>query len=397
MTVLVSVHAGSNYEEKNVNGISHFLEHLCFKGTKKRPNTLALSAELDSIGAEYNAFTSKEWTGYYVKADAQYAEQIMDILSDMYCNSLFDEQEIEREKGVILEEMNMYYDTPMKYIDDCIEETLYGDQPQGWKVIGSAKTVKSLTRKKIVDYFAKHYSASNTILLISGAVPHNVRRFAQKYFTLPRTVKKHQRTAVYEKQSAPKITIHYKKTDQAHLDIALRAYKAGDGRLPSLHLLNILLGGNMSSRLFINIREREGLCYYINSHIQEYSQSGYMLIKAGVDTTRCRRAVSLIMQELKKIRDEGVTDAELKKAQQYARGKLSLSLETSDEFAFFASEQLITTRRIKTPEEIVSELMAVTQRDITKRAREVIQNNRLNVAVIGPYKDRRIFEKVMFV
>lgn len=399
ITVLVMVRAGSNYETKKNNGISHFLEHMMFKGTAKRPTTLQIAEELDSIGGEYNAFTSKEWTGYYAKADSKHLPIVADIIADIFQNALLDPTEMEREKLVILEEMNMYQDTPIKFVDELAEELLYGDQPCGWKIIGEQDIVKSITRNELMRYFKEKYTKENTSIVVAGAIPTAARlsklfdlhfaEFSRRGASLAKPVS--------EQQVHPRVLVQFKETDQTHLSFALRAYKHKSKNLPALKILNILLGGNMSSRLFINIREREGLGYYINSHIEAYTGCGYLSVKAGIDNDRVFRGIELILKELRSMRDGAITKDELRKAKEYVQGKLALSLETSDAQAFWLGSSIAQGGKIKTPEEALKEIMNVTIKDVSRVARDVIQNKNLNLAVIGPYKNSKQFEKIMRV
>ena len=386
VTVLIVVKTGSAYETKELNGISHVLEHMMFKGTKQRPTTLKIAEELDTIGGEYNAFTSKEWTGYYAKADASHRVKILDIISDIFLNSQFREEELNREKLVILEEMNMYQDTPVKYIDDVTEELLYGDQPQGWKVIGERATVQKLTSARLRDYFNKYYTAPNTLVVVAGSynqkdLAREVRHYLGKQ---SRQLGRSKKTAVVERETGPAVSFNSKKTDQTHLKFAWRAYPAGHRDLPALKILNIILGSNMSSRLFINIRERHGLGYYINSEVEAYSDCGYLAVKAGVDNDRTLQAIELILKELRQIKEAGVTAAEINKAKEYYRGKLALSLETSSDWAFWSAEQEILRGEVKTPEQLEQEVSAVSAKDLARVAGGVITNSNLNLAIIGP-------------
>lgn len=395
VTVLVMVGAGSAFETKPTRGISHFLEHMLFKGTPRRPTTLAIAEELDGIGGEYNAFTGKEWTGYFAKAHRRHLPLLLDIISDIFLNALISEEEIERERLVILEEMNMYQDTPIKYVDDLIEELLYGDQPQGWKVIGEKETVSLLNQKDLKNYFRARYRSEETAVIIAGDF-NEKRIYAEvdTYFGgMPRLGATDKR-AVVEKQARHAVKIRAKDTDQTHLTVAFRAYHASHENLPTLHVLNILLGGNMSSRLFINIREREGLCYYINSHVEAYSDCGYLAIKTGVDNKRAVRAIELIMLELQALREKKVKSAELQKVKEYVRGKLALTLETSNEVAFWVGGQEMTTGKIKTPREIMKEVEGVTPASLQRVAEEIIKGSGLNLVAISPRR-QKTFEQAL--
>lgn len=395
-TVLVVAKTGSAYEQKSINGISHFLEHMMFKGTARRPSTLAISEELDAVGGEYNAMTSKEWTGYYAKADYRQLPLLLDIIADIYQNSKFDQTELGREQMVILEEMNMYLDTPMKYVDDLAEELLYGNQPQGWKIIGEPQTVKAVNRAKMVRYFQNHYVGANTVVIVAGKFDQSkISRAVSQNFANIKSGQSGYKVQTKETQSLAKIKLYYKKTDQTHLVIAMRAYHVKHKSLPALKLLNIILGGNMSSRLFINIRERHGLCYYINSQVEAGADCGYLAVKAGVDNKRAGQAVELIIKELRQLRDQGITPAELKKAKDFLRGKLALNLETSSDLAFWVGGQEVSRQKIKTPEQVLAEIDQIDVKKIQTVARAVIQNQGLNLAMISPIKDQIKFKRIL--
>lgn len=397
VTVLVIAKTGSAYETRGTSGISHFLEHMMFKGTDKRPTTREIAVELDAIGGEYNAFTSKEWTGYYAKAEARHLPVLLDVLADMYLNSKFAADEIERERGVILEEMNMYQDTPTKYVEDLIEELLFGNQPQGWKVIGEPETVRAVNRQKMSRYHRQHYTAANSLVVIAGAWSgKNLPRLVNQYFqsiARGQKINKPRFQPVLNKK--PAVLLHHKKTDQSHLILALPAYVATHRRLPALKILNIILGGNMSSRLFLNIREREALCYYIGSRADAYSDCGYWAVHAGVDTSRVERAISLILQELKRLAAGDITARDLQAGRDFYAGKLALSLETSNDVAFFAGGQQAVLGKIKTPAQLLAEVMSLRLRDLQQVAAELIKKNHLRLAIISPHKDKELFSRLL--
>ncbi len=397
VTVFVIAKTGSGYETRAINGISHFLEHMMFKGTDKRPTTREIAVELDAIGGEYNAFTSKEWTGYYAKAEARHLAVLLDVLADIYLNSKFAADEIERERGVILEEMNMYQDTPTKYVEDLIEELLFGNQPQGWKVIGEPETVRQINRPKMSRYHRTHYTAANSLIVIAGAWGRlNLPRLVNQYFQTMargRKITKPRFKPVLNKK--PAVLLHHKKTDQSHLILALPAYVATNRRLPALKILNIILGGNMSSRLFLNIREREGLCYYIGSQAEAYTDCGYWSVHAGVDTSRVERAIKLILLELKRLASGDITARDLQAARDFYEGKLALALETSSDVAFWAGGQQAVLGKIKTPAELLAEVMSLQLKDLQQVAQELIKTNHLRLAIISPHKDKELFSRLL--
>lgn len=389
VTVLILVGTGSKYETKDINGISHFLEHMFFKGTGKRPTTLKISETLDSVGGQYNAFTSKEVTGFWAKVDKKHSGVALDWITDIFLNSKFDEKEMEREKGVIIEEVNMYLDTPMAYIGELFEKLLYGDTPAGWQVIGEKENILSFNRKKVIDYFKSHYSPSNVIVCVAGAVDEKeVQEKIKNYFKETKKGEVDKKIAVKEKQSEPQILLHYKKTDQTHFCLGVRAYDLFDKRKYALALLSIILGGNMSSRLFIKVRERNGLAYSIHTSTDNSTDTGYLVTQAGIDHKNLEKAMTLILREYKDLRDKKITTKELQKAKDYLRGATSLSLDSSDSQASFYGMQELLEKNMFTPEEKFQKIEEVTVDDIKEVAEDIFQPEKLNLAVIGPFEEK---------
>lgn len=397
VTVLVLVGTGSKYEDKENNGISHFLEHMFFKGTKKRPNTLAIAETLDRVGGEYNAFTGKEYTGYYAKVDAKHLDLALDWVSDIFLNSKSDSKEIEKEKGVIIEEINMYLDTPVRYVGDLWEGLLYGNQPAGWLISGDKKTVTKMKREQFLDYLQDHYLAKNTVVVIAGQIgklqiAHSIEK---NYFKNIRAGRVKDKKKVIEKQKKPEVLVHYKKTDQTHFNLGVRAYDIFNERKYALNLLSVILGGNMSSRLWGSVRAREGLAYYIRTSAYSYTDSGYLVTYAGVDNKKIEKAIKVILDEYKKISRDKISPVELKKAKDYIKGSTILDLESSDAVASFIGGQEILTNKILTTEQKFAKIDSVTVEDIQKIAQDIFKPERLNLALIGPFKDKRKFEKLL--
>lgn len=398
VTVLVLVGTGSRYETKEVNGISHFLEHMMFKGTLKRPNTLDIAKELDSIGAEYNAFTSKEYTGYYAKASAGETDLIFDVISDMFLNSKFDKEEVLRERGVVIEEVNMILDDPPKLVSYLYEELLYGDQPIGWKVIGEKEIISNLNREIVSNYFTTHYLAKNTIIAVAGNIAKEKIRdeLVPKFFENIRLGTKIEKKSVKEVlQKNPEVKLHYKKTDQAHFVLGVRAYNMLSLKLEAAEILAVILGGGMSSRLFISVRERQGLAYYIRSYAEAYTDHGYLATDAGVNNSRVEEAVTTILSEYRNIKEKPVPEDEIKKAKEYIKGKFIIGLESSDAVASYYADQWLLKNETLTPEEKLDKIMKVTAEDIKVVAQEIFRPERLNLALIGPFEDKEKFEKLL--
>ncbi len=387
-TVMVLAGTGSRYESKSINGISHFLEHMMFKGTSKRPGSMDISMELDSIGADSNAFTSKEYTGYYARAASENTHLLMDIISDIFQNSNLDAAEIEKEKGVIAEEINMYLDTPRRYVNDVFEMLLYGDQPLGWDISGDKDTIRSFTRDQIQNYFLHNYVAHNTIIAVSGNIDsQEIYQTIPKFFPEVRDGGIPHFSSVKEEQVHPGLRIWEKKTDQTHINLGVRAYNLNDPRVYALELLSIILGGNMSSRLFDELREKRGLAYSVHTFVTTFSDAGYLATQLGVDHAKVYQSLELIIKEYARIRDEGVPEKELEKAKAFNRGKMLMALDSPDFIASYVSEQLLLKGSVLTPTEEISKFDAVTAADIQEVARDIFQNAKLNLAMIGPFSE----------
>ncbi|PJE50550.1 MAG: hypothetical protein COV29_04045 [Candidatus Yanofskybacteria bacterium CG10_big_fil_rev_8_21_14_0_10_36_16] len=390
VNVLVLVGTGSRYETKDINGISHFLEHMMFKGTKKRPGALDISQELDSIGAEYNAFTSKEYTGYYIKAASSKFDLTLDVISDIFQNSKLDEKEIDKERGVIIEEINMYFDMPRRDVHDVFEGLLYGDQPLGWNIAGEKENINNIQRHQFVDYFNSHYFAGNTIVAVSGNVtPDEVKEKVEKSFNNIREHEKLTALPTHEKQDKPALKTKEKKTDQTNFILGCRAYNMfDDHNLNTAEVLSVILGGNMSSRLFTEVREKRGLAYSVASWADAFTDVGYFGTQSGTDNSRFLEALKVVLDEYKKIANEKIPEKELKKAIEYIKGKTVIGLESSDSMAVFYAEQELLRKEIKTPEEKLKEIEKVTIDDIQKIAQDIFKPEKLNLAVIGPVQDK---------
>ena len=384
VTVMSLIEAGSEYETKDKNGISHFLEHMFFKGTERRPKSIDISREFDSMGADNNAFTGNEFTGYYGKAHPKFLDNILDIISDMYLNPTFPEAEMEKEKGVIIEEINMYEDLPQAKVQEVFSELLYGDTPFGWSIVGPKENIKNMKRDDFLKYRKERYMAENTAIIVAGDVDSKeIFKKVEKAFKGISVGKSKKKIKITEKQKAPEIKIKHKDTDQTHLVIGVRAFDIHDKRTPALKLLTTILGQGMSSRLFQKMREELGICYYVKAGMNDFTDHGSFVVSAGVDKSRLVQAVEGILEEMRGIKDKPVDEKELKKAKDYMIGGMYLGLESSDSLAQFYGAQEIMREKIKTPKEIEKEILKVTSKDIQKVAKDIIKNDRLNMAVVG--------------
>lgn len=394
-TVLVMFPVGSRYETKELNGISHFIEHMMFKGTEKRPTTLDISRELDGYGAEYNAYTSKDYTGYYVRIDAQKAETAMDIVADMLWNSKFDAEEIEREKGVIAEELHMYEDNPIMHIDECLEESMFFGSPLGWKIGGEDAIIAKFTREQMVRFRDMFYTPNNMTVVIAGKLPANIEQKAEQYFGNAQRESQETDFIRHEFVDSPIVSLKWKETEQAVMALGFRGLKYLDDDIYALKLLHVIVGGTMSSRMFIEVRERRGLAYIVRTDVSPYHETGLFSVHAGLLPTKVEEALNTILDELKKVKEHGVTQLELTQAKEHMRGKITLSLENSSALAEFYAKQWSVTGIMETPEERFAKLNAVTHDDIVRVARKVIDMSHMKLAMIGPFKDEKPYQDIL--
>jgi len=396
VTILILVGTGSKYETREINGISHFLEHMYFKGTKKRPDQIVVAETLDRVGGIYNAFTSEEYTGYFAKVAAPYFDLALDWVSDIFLNSLLPEKEVEKERGVIIEEINMYYDNPMAYVHLLWNKLLYGDQPAGWDVAGTKESVSRITRKKLIDYMKNQYTASNTLICLAGSFKGNsFLPKIKKYFSKITKKKPEEKAKVIEKQTNPQVILNQRPTNQTHLCLGVRSYNIFHPHRYTQELLAAILGGMMSSRLFTEIRGKLGLAYYVSTAIDSNPDTGYLMTQAGVDNTKVEKAICAILKEYQKISEKKVPFSEIKKAKDCLKGKTTLLLESSDAKASFYAAQELLEKKILTPKEIFKQIDKVTESEIRKVAKEIFQPQGLNLALVGPFKNKERFEKLL--
>ena len=391
----VMLAAGSRYETRETNGIAHFSEHMFFKGTERRPTAREIAGEIDAIGGEFNAFTGKEYTGYFVKCAAEHRDVALDVLVDMLRHSRFDESEIEREKGVIVEEMNMYYDTPRDYLEGVYDELLYGDQPLGWDIIGRKETVRAATRETFLGYLDRWYRAPRMVAGVAGDVGADLLGCVGDLLGDVPDGSAGEPEPVVWAQDGPRVKIHSKQSDQAHVRLGTHSYPIEHPDRYVLSLLSTVLGGGMSSRLFSEVRERRGLAYYIYGYNQGYTDAGTLYAQGGVDIARIDEAVRTIVAEFGRIASEPVAPDELAKARNFAKGRLILSLEDPKGTILFGLRSEVLEGRTREPDEVLAGFDAVTVEDIQRVAENIIREDRLNLAVIGPFDDAERFEKLL--
>jgi predicted Zn-dependent peptidase len=396
VTCAIMLAAGSRYETAETNGIAHFAEHMFFKGTERRPTARDISMEIDGIGGEFNAFTGKEYTGYYVKCAAESRDIALDVLVDMLRNSKFDPEEIEREKGVIVEEMNMYFDTPRDYIGGVYEELLYGDQPLGWDIIGRKETIRGATRDTFTSYLDHWYKPTRMVVGVGGKIGDGLgERIHELLGDVPQADTGEPAPVRLGPNGDARVKVHTKASDQAHVCLGVHSYPLEHPDRYVLQVLATVLGGGMSSRLFTEVRERRGLAYYVYGLNHSYTDAGSLYAQAGVDIQRIDDAVSTIAHELHQIADEAVPADELEKAKSFAKGRFVLQLETSQGLIMFGLRREVLEGKTPDPEEILAELDKVTAEDVQRVARDVIAQRGLNLAVIGPFDDPSRFETLL--
>jgi predicted Zn-dependent peptidase len=367
-----------------------------FKGTERRPTARDISKEIDAIGGEFNAFTGKEYTGYYVKCAAESRDIALDVLVDMLRNSKFDPDEIEREKGVIIEEMNMYYDTPRDFISGVYEELLYGDQPLGWDIIGRKETIRDAKQQTFRDYVGHWYKPSRMVVGVGGKIGDGLaEKIADLLGDFPAADTGEPTPVQLNVNGGSRVNLHTKSSDQAHICLGVYSYPLEHPDRYVLQVLSTILGGGMSSRLFTEVRERRGLAYYVYGLNHSYTDAGTLYAQAGVDINRIDDAVSTIAAELQNIAEEAVPEDELEKAKSFAKGRFVLQLETSQGLIMFGLRREVLESRTPDPEEILAELGKVTAKDVQRVARDVIEARGLNLAVIGPFDDAARFEKLL--
>jgi predicted Zn-dependent peptidase len=396
VTVLIMVGAGSRYETRKTNGLSHFMEHMLFKGTQKRPTAFDIFSVIDSVGGEYNGATAKDYMEFYIKVASSHLNLALDVLTDTLLNSKFASQEIEREKGVIVEEINLREDTPLIRIADLFERLLYHDNPLGWDTAGKKEVIKKFKRSDFLSYLKNFFVANNMVVTVTGGFKEkDILEMASSCFgSLPKS-RLPKWKEVQEQQKSPEVLLKHKKTDQAHLCLGVRAYPLEHKNRYTTAILNAILGKTASSRLNIEVRDKRGLAYYIRSGKQAYKDVGYWVTQAGIDISRIEEAIRIILKEFKRIKDKKLKEEELQKAKEHLKGRLILSLEDSKAVAGFYGEQELLENKIKTPKEIITCLDKVTVKEIQRVAQRIFVPEKLNLAVVGPYKDQDRFKNLL--
>ena len=395
VTTIVFMEVGSRYESETQQGLAHFTEHMVFKGGKRYTSTRAITQALDSVGGEFNAFTSQEFTGFYTKTAVEHFELGVDILSDMLLNATFPADELEKEKGVIVEEINMYEDMPIRKVDHLFMRLLFGDTPLGRPIAGTKETVTAFIQADFLKYREVFYKGGNCTIAIAGAVSlEEARAKVLAHFAeLPAGDHTPAVPAVYQEE---RIHLEEKKSEQTHLMLAVRAFPNLHPSRYILRVLTTILGGNMSSRLFVSVREQQGLCYYVRASTDTYQDIGALAVSAGVDNKRLHLAITAIIAEFDRMRTETVSEEELERAKQYLIGKSHLNMEDSEEVAEYYGVQEMMEKSQDTLEQAIEQIRTVTSAQVRAVAEEIFTtDSALRLALIGPHEDRAALEKVL--
>ncbi len=391
-TSLILIGAGSRYEDKKNNGIAHLIEHLAFKGTKKRPDLFSVARELDSIGADYNAFTGEEYTGYYVKSRAAHLEKGLKIISDIVQNPLYRQENIAEEQKVIIEEIRMYHDSPTRYANQLIQNIMFKGNSLGFDISGSEESVLGIKRDDILFFRGQSYQAKNMVVVVAGKFKSGVEEKVNRLFDFGKKAELSKITPFKLKKNTKKIIIDKRRTKQSHLRLGLHGVALEDKDYYAGNLLHLILGGSMSSRLFKEIREKRSLAYYINTAFDSYHDTGYFIVQAGLNTKRLDEAIKVIKNELIKSIKQ-IKDEELSRAKEMLKGGMAMEKEDSQELAWFFGFQELLESRTKTYEEIIKKIDSQEKSDIKRIAKRIF-NQRFYLALVGQGDENKLLKLI---
>ncbi|MFH1198655.1 MAG: pitrilysin family protein [Candidatus Omnitrophota bacterium] len=375
---------GGRYENAQNKGISHYLEHLLFKGTKKY-SCRKLKESIEGVGGSLNGFTSEEVTCYLVKLPHKYLELGLDILADMVINPLIPEIEVEKERTVILEELKMYKDLPQSYVYDLLDELLWPNQIMGLSVIGSVETVNSIKQQDLFNYQKSHYTPRNIVVSAAGRLGHDqLTKRIDKIFSRLTCGNVNTFVAAQEQPQAPQLKLLDKATEQTHLALGFNSFKREDPLKYAQSLLHVILGGNMSSRLFNEVREEKGLAYEIGTQVKRFQDTGAFLVHAGIDNNKVTQAIPVILKELEKIKGELVSLDEFKRAKEFYLGQIGLALEDTMDQMLFIGESVTLLDKAYSLNDVIKGVQALSRKDIQVAAARIFEEKKINLAIIGP-------------
>lgn len=396
VTVMCLVKAGSRWETPSTNGLSHFLEHMVFKGTKKYSSAFKIASAIDAIGAEFNAFTSKEQTAFYVKSALTHLDLALDMVSQLVFSPLIPAQELEKERGTIVEEINMYQDNPMVYVSRIFPSLVFGNTSLGWQVIGKKKNVRTMQKSDFVNYMSRFYQPANMVLVLAGG-QKNGGNLIKKYFGQSKKTKKEfeNQANIDQFPQTEAVKIVKKPTQQAHFCLGVKSYAQTHPDRYVLAVLATILGKGMSSRLFTEIREKRGLAYYVRTQKESFLETGYLTSQAGTDLKKTDEAIKVMVSEYQKISQKLAKDQELKKAKEYLKGHLILSMEDSKEVAHMIGDDLLLEGKIRSRQKILKAIDAVSAHDVKRVAQDIFKPENLKLALIGPFDDLKKFDDIL--
>jgi len=389
-TTIVMSKVGSRHETEALSGASHYIEHLMFKGSTALPTPADVARALDAIGADYNAFTSKEYTGYYVKSDSAHEQFAIKTLYDMTFDSLYKEEEMNRERGVIIEEINMYEDTPTRHIEDLLEGIMFEGNTLGWEIAGTVDSVKNMNRDEIIAFRDKYYTPNRMVIAVAGAVDENTESWLNETFgkiQAKDTEDEYKKFDSFASSEKTPIAMKEKKTEQVHLGLGFPGVEFSSKKLHAMKVLMTILGGNMSSRLFMSVREKGGLAYRISSHHSEYEDTGIVAVLAGLDKSRLKEALDRIFIELEDLKENGPTDEEMQRTKQYIKGHITMAIENSTVRAEWFARRALFTKKVETPEERIAAIEAITKEEVQNLAKETFIREKMTMSYIGPETD----------
>lgn len=388
LAIGIWIRAGSRNENKKISGISHFLEHMLFKGTPSR-DCRKLKEEIEGRGGSLNGFTSEEVSCFLAKVSYKHADVALEVLSDMVLNASIEQEELDRERGVIIEEIKMYQDLPNHHVHDILAEIMWPDNPLGFSIAGSIESVSPISRKDIIKYRDEHYISGNIVVVLSGNVNHKaIESGVKNIFSKSTKGKTGPGKAFCNNQSKPRVKILSKDTKQSHISMGLHSFGKFHEDRYALTLLHIILGANMSSRLFENIREKKGLAYEIGADVKRYNETGAFVVHAGTEHKKAPEAIKCILNELKDIREKEVSSGELRRAKEFFKVQLLMALEDTVDHMLWLGEHATSLNKLPDRKEIIKKVEAVTSDDIKRVAQGIFKSSGLNIAAIGEFKDK---------
>lgn len=397
-TITVWVGVGSRFEEKYKSGISHFLEHMAFKGSKKRPFIQEITETLDSMGAEYNAGTSREWTNFYIKTQSKLIKEAIDILSDMIIEPILRPEDIERERGVILEEIAMKEDNPFEKIGDNFMQLIFKGNSLSFDISGTPESIKTITKEDFDRYRVSHYHAKNMLITVSGGVKHaDIVKLSERFFKRLISGDKETPERFKNKQKSQRLDIEYKKSEQAHFVLGFPGYSWQSEKRFAELILSAILGRGMSSRLLMEIREKRGLAYAVSTSVDKYFDTGTFITYAGVDPKFADEAIEIVIEQLYGIADGTypIKERELSKAKEYLKGRTALALENTHSINNFYGQRAMYLKEILTPDQVFEKVDKVSKDEVYAVAKEVFKKEKLNLSIIGPFKSKDKFQKLI--